>query len=124
MTALRYQEAQERSRLLDVHGYRIELDLTGGADTFGSVTVIRFGCRAPGSASFAELRPARLRRAVLNGQEVDPAALTGNRLPLAGYVPRYFTALAGAAAGAGRVWCRHGFPQHAVDAATVRAGER
>ena len=55
---------------------------------------------------------------------------------LAGYVPRYFTALAGVAAGAGpggvgpgradlaRVWCRDGFPQHAVDAATVRAGER
>jgi aminopeptidase N len=59
MTTLTYEEAQERSRLLDVHGYRVELDLTGGADTFGSVTVIRFGCRAPGSASFAELRPAR-----------------------------------------------------------------
>ena len=84
MTALAYREARERSRLIDVHGYRIELDVTGGADTFGSVTVIRFGCRAPGSASFAELRPARLRRVVLNGQEVDPAALTGNRLPLAG----------------------------------------
>ena len=23
-----------------------------------------------------------------------------------------------------RVWCRHGFPLHAVDAATVRAAER
>jgi aminopeptidase N len=84
MTALRYEEAQERARILDVHGYRVELDVTGGADTFGSVTVVRFGCREPGAASFAELRPARLRRVVLNGQETDPAALTGNRLPLAG----------------------------------------
>ena len=47
---------------------------------------------------------------------------------LAGYVPRYFSALADVAAGGGvgtaRVLCRHAFPQHAVAAATVRAGER
>ena len=55
---------------------------------------------------------------------------------LAGYVPRYFAALADAAAactaggtvppGAAelvRTLCRHGFPHHAADAATVRAGE-
>jgi aminopeptidase N len=51
---------------------------------FGSVTVVRFGCREPSAGSFAEIRPARLRRAVLNGQELDPATLTGNRLPLPG----------------------------------------
>ena len=84
MTALTYAEAQERSRLLDVRGYRVELDVTGGDELFGSVTVIRFGCRVPGAGSFVELSPVRLRRAVLNGREVDPAALTGNRLPLAG----------------------------------------
>ena len=47
---------------------------------------------------------------------------------LAGYVPRYFTALAEAAVGGAtalaRAWCVHGFPHHAADAATVRAGER
>jgi aminopeptidase N len=84
LTALTYAEAQERSRLLDVRGYRVELDVTGGDELFGSVTVIRFGCRVPGADSFVELSPVRLRRAVLNGREVDPAALTGNRLPLAG----------------------------------------
>jgi aminopeptidase N len=54
---------------------------------------------------------------------------------LAGYVPRYFAALAEAAAagtsggtvlpgaaGLVRTLCRHGFPHHAADAATVRAG--
>jgi len=46
--------------------------------------VVRFGCREPGSASFIELRPARLGRIVLNGQELDPATLQGNRLPLPG----------------------------------------
>ena len=84
MTALTFEEARERSRLLDVSGYRVDLDVTGGGEAFGSVTVVRFGCRAPGAGSFIELSPARLRRAVLNGREVDPATLTGNRLPLAG----------------------------------------
>ena len=51
---------------------------------FGSVTVVRFACREPAASSFIELRPARLRRAVLNGQELDPGTLSGNRLPLPG----------------------------------------
>jgi aminopeptidase N len=84
VTALTYEEARERARLLDVRGYRVELDVTGGGEEFGSVTVVRFGCRTPGAGSFIELSPARLRRVVLNGQEVDPATLTGNRLPLPG----------------------------------------
>ena len=83
MTALTYGEAQARSRLLDVRGYRVELDVTRGDEVFGSVTAVRFGCRVPGAGSFIELQPARLRRAVLNGRDLDPAALTGNRLPLA-----------------------------------------
>ena len=84
MTALTYAEAQERARLIDVREYRIGLDLTGGGEVFGSVTVVRFGCRAPGASSFAEIRPARLRRVVLNGQDMDPEILAGNRLRLAG----------------------------------------
>ncbi len=84
MTALTYDEAHERARLIDPREYHISLDLTGGDEVFGSVTVVRFGCRAPGASSFAEIWPARLRRVVLNGQDVDPATLDGNRLPLTG----------------------------------------
>src|ERR1035441_2153213 len=44
------------------------------------------------------------------------------------YVPRYFPALAEVAgrgdADLARVLCQHGFPHHAVDAATLRAGEQ
>ena len=47
---------------------------------------------------------------------------------LAAYVPRYFAALADIAAGGGaevaRVLCQHGFPHHAVAAATLRSGEQ
>ena len=43
-------------------------------------------------------------------------------------MPRYFPALAEAAAHRGadvaRVLCRHAFPHHAVDAGTLRAGEQ
>jgi aminopeptidase N len=46
---------------------------------------------------------------------------------VAGYVPRYFPALADVAVRRGpapaRILLRHGFPQHAVTAATLRAGE-
>jgi len=83
-SALTYAEARVRSRLIGLRGYHVDLDLSGGQDTFGSVTDVRFGCREPGSASFIELRPARLRRAVLNGRELDPGTLHGNRLPLPG----------------------------------------
>ena len=84
MTALTYEEARERSRLIDVLGYHVELDVTRSDDVFGSATVVRFGCRVPGAGSFIEIRPAGLRRVMLNGQDVDPATLTGNRLPLTG----------------------------------------
>jgi aminopeptidase N len=81
---LTYAEARERSRLIDVLGYHVDLDVSGGEDAFGSASVVRFGCREPGAGSFIELRPARLDRVMLNGQELDPGILRGNRLPLAG----------------------------------------
>jgi aminopeptidase N len=84
VTALTYDEARERAGLIDVLGYCIDLDVTGGEEIFSSVTIVRFGCRAPGTSSFIELRPTRLHRVVLNGQEVDPGTLRDGRLPLAG----------------------------------------
>ncbi|MFD8481869.1 aminopeptidase N [Kitasatospora sp. NPDC059673] len=84
MPALQRAEATVRARLLAVHGYTVDLDLTRGPDRFGSTTVIRFGCAEPGSDSFLDLEPAALHRAVLNGQPLDVAALDGNRLALPG----------------------------------------
>jgi aminopeptidase N len=69
---------------LDVHSYAVHLDLARGGDVFGSTTVIRFGCGAPGAATFVEVRPAVLHRVVLNGAELDLAALNDGRLPLTG----------------------------------------
>ncbi|RKE21703.1 aminopeptidase N [Streptomyces sp. TLI_171] len=84
MPALQRSEATVRARLLEVRGYTVDLDLTRGAEQFGSTTVIRFGCAEPGSDSFVDLEPAVLHRAVLNGQALDVSALDGNRLALPG----------------------------------------
>ncbi|MFJ8044311.1 aminopeptidase N [Kitasatospora sp. NPDC096147] len=84
MPALQRSEARTRARLLAVHGYTLDLDLTRGETLFGCTTTIRFACAEPGAATFLDLRPETLHRVVLNGTELDPAALADHRLPLAG----------------------------------------
>lgn len=76
-------EARERAGLLDVASYDVLLDLTG--DVVRSRTAIRFACREPGAATFADLAMPTVRRAVCNGRDLDPAgAVTGGRLRLTG----------------------------------------
>ena len=69
-------DAERRAALLDVDEYRVELDLTDGGGrpgegTFTTTTTVRFTCREPGAASFVDLVAAGVRRAVLNGVELD-----------------------------------------------------
>ncbi|BCJ31990.1 aminopeptidase N [Actinocatenispora sera] len=80
MPSLTHAEARARAEQLTVRSYRVELDLTRGAERFGSISTIRFGCAHPGTDTFAELR-GTLRSATLNGRELDPT-LHDNRLPL------------------------------------------
>ncbi|MFE1799417.1 MULTISPECIES: aminopeptidase N [unclassified Streptomyces] len=106
MSVLTRDEAQTRATLLDVHRYRIALDLTRGDETFHSRTTITFTVRGEqsgdqggdhdgnlsgdhdgnhgGGNTFVELKPAELRSATLDGHPLDPAALHENRLPLTG----------------------------------------
>ncbi|MFI0740583.1 aminopeptidase N [Streptomyces sp. NPDC021100] len=86
MTVLTRDEAQARARLLDVHSYDIDLDLTRGEERFRSTTVIRFHARTPGD-TFVEVRPAALLSATLDGRPLDTATLDDNRLPLAALTP-------------------------------------
>lgn len=80
MAALTETEARVRAALLDVWSYDVFLDLTAEpAGPARSRTEIRFGCREPGAATFAELT-ATATSAVLNGRAVGPAA--GGRLAL------------------------------------------
>ncbi len=83
MYVLTRDEAETRARDLSVQTYAIDLDLTRGADLFGSTTVIRFTAHRA-CDTFVELKPAALHRARLDGAALDPALLDGNRLPLTG----------------------------------------
>ncbi|WP_225805161.1 aminopeptidase N [Streptomyces sp. NK15101] len=81
MSVLTRDEAQTRAQLLDVHHYRVDLDLTTGDETFHSRSLIRFTARAAGD-TFVDLKPETLHSAELDGEPLDVAALDGNRLPL------------------------------------------
>jgi aminopeptidase N len=85
MPSLRQDEALQRAALLAVDRYTIALDLTGALTEaeFDSTVTVQFACREPGAATFAEIRPAHLDQATLNGLALDPVSLTDNRLPLA-----------------------------------------
>jgi aminopeptidase N len=82
-------ETSERARLLRVHGYDVELDLTGGPDTFRSTSVISFDCAEPGASSYADLLAETVHEIILNGAPVDPAtACADGRITLAGLAGR------------------------------------
>ena len=77
-------EAQERSALLHVDRYDVELDLTTGPETFRSVTTVRFRVDEPASArTWLDLAAPTVREVVLNGEPLDPAeAFDGVRIGL------------------------------------------
>ncbi|KOT70382.1 aminopeptidase N, partial [Streptomyces rimosus subsp. rimosus] len=81
MPALTRDEAQTRARLLDVHHYTVDIDLTHGADHFRSRAAVRFSARIPGD-TFIDVKPTELRSATLDGRPLAPDTLDGNRLPL------------------------------------------
>ncbi|MFG2036538.1 aminopeptidase N [Dactylosporangium sp. NPDC048998] len=83
MPSLTRAEAVRRARLLRVHSYAVELDLTGD-DEFVSRTVVEFGCAEPGTGTFAEIKGGRIVKAALNGAALDGDGLDDNRLALAG----------------------------------------
>ena len=77
-------EAATRSALITVASYQVDLDLTGSDATFGSVSVVRFGCAAPGSSTFINLTAPAVREITLNDTQVSLGAFDGNRITLTG----------------------------------------
>jgi len=92
MSVLTRAEAQTRARVVDVERYSVGLDLTRGEEVFGSVTTVRFAVRegaagtdgGGGADTFAEVRPAELLRAELDGVALAPEAFADGRLALRG----------------------------------------
>ena len=77
-------EAATRSALITVSSYLVDLDLTGDDTTFGSVSVVRFGCAAPGSSTHLDLTAPAVREITLNDVPVSPDAFDGDRITLTG----------------------------------------
>jgi aminopeptidase N len=84
MTNLTRLEAEARSALIDVIGYRVELDLARGATSFESVCTVRFTCAEPGASTFLDVKPERLHRVTLNGVDLDLTGFDGERIALTG----------------------------------------
>ncbi len=80
-------EAMARSALIQVTSYEVELDLVDGDSTFGSVSVIRFGCGAPGSSTFIDLTAPAVRGITLNDEPVSLDAFDGDRIMLEDLAP-------------------------------------
>ena len=77
-------EASERAAIVDVQSYEVDLDLTTGATTFASTTVVRFTA-TEGASTFVDLVAPTVREVVLNGRSLDPAEVfADSRLALEG----------------------------------------
>jgi len=84
MANLTRVEAGTRSALIDVIGYRLELDLDRGDTTFESASRVRFRCAEPGASTFLDVKPRLLHRVTLNGVEIDLTDFDGERIALTG----------------------------------------
>lgn len=87
MPTLTRVEATARAAAISVESYQLDLDVTGGGERFRSHVTIRFRA-TPGSRTFVECTPEKLRSVRLNDTDLDPATLVDNRLPLAGLTER------------------------------------
>jgi aminopeptidase N len=82
-------EAEARAALLDVESYAVFLDLATDPGTVRSRATIRFRCRQPGAATFADLRAPVVSRVTCNGESLDPGVLLSDgRLHLRGLAER------------------------------------
>ena len=83
MPSLTRAEAAERSAVLTVESYQVDLDLTTGDEVYRSTTTITFAA-TEGAGAFLDIHPETLHSVQLNGQPVDVAGLREGRLQLTG----------------------------------------
>ena len=65
-------EASQRSEVIKVSSYKIDLDLTTGAETFLVKTSVNFAGLKPGATTFIDCVGKRVISAKLNGADFDP----------------------------------------------------
>jgi aminopeptidase N len=81
--SLRREEALERSRLLRVGRYDIEVDLTGLVDgpELRATSTVTFQCTTPGASTFVDCA-ASVSAATLNGVDIPPDRIGEGRIQL------------------------------------------
>ena len=72
-------EAAERSAILKIDNYKVDLDVTTGDETFNSKTVITFSA-SPGSDTFIDAIAKRIITATLNGSPIDISSYDGESI--------------------------------------------
>jgi aminopeptidase N len=65
-------EATQRSAIIKVASYKIDLDVTTGAETFLVKTTVKFAGLKPGATTFIDCVGKRVISAKLNGADFDP----------------------------------------------------
>ncbi|HET9410486.1 MAG TPA: aminopeptidase N, partial [Candidatus Dormibacteraeota bacterium] len=91
------EEARRRSALLSDLHYEVRLDLTTGAEMFGSSTEVTFRCAEPGASTFVEFIGPSVERAELNGRSLPASAFDGGRVQLEGLAAENRLKVAGTA---------------------------
>ncbi len=80
--SLTHAEAVTRAAVVRKLSYELDVDLTGGSDTFTSITTVRFAAQE-GAATFLEVRPQRLISVTLNDVPLQTQVVDG-RIELSG----------------------------------------
>jgi aminopeptidase N len=76
------KEAIERASIVSVQSYSVEIDLTQGAELFGSTTRVRFSAKE-GSSTFIDAITGAVHSVVLNGKVLQPSEVSdGIRIQL------------------------------------------
>ena len=78
------EEAAARAAALTVESYQVALDLTRGAERFGSTTTVTFSAadEAVGTQTWIDFVATQAPEVTLNGQAVDVSDFDGARLPI------------------------------------------
>ncbi|CAN2241645.1 aminopeptidase N [Candidatus Planktophila versatilis] len=71
-TNIKQVEATERSAIIKVASYAIDLDLTTGVENFRVKTTVKFAGLKPGATTYIDCVGARVISAKLNGADFDP----------------------------------------------------
>ena len=71
-TNIKQVEAAERSTIVKTESYRIDLDLTTGAENFRVKTTVKFSGLKPGATTYIDCVGSKVLSAKLNGVDFDP----------------------------------------------------